>query len=1412
MSNNKFMAKLHGEKSVKSVLEIKKYGNDRPFANMPNGSSEANVGIDTQIDHGISYVRGTQVWRIDGGVMTLADNDYTGSGSDMRGEEVVSGQGLWIDSTYVFPPNLSPDTFAAVIVSHPKFVINLFGDNLFNGSNSQMDFTVVLKLGTLNLVAKTFSVMPQANFFHKQFEIGFDESIDEKTYIEQGAHLTLQVICSDPTASARIYMGMSNLILMNRKIDADLVSPDFQDFDEWAHRLENVEESLDKKQDKLTAGNGIDIEDDTISTDTQFVITEDMFDIAFDSTKGVAPYSTSYGYTNITIHEDAGVKWVEGAMYSFVLDTKVATSANRNVRVRIGESGDWKPVMVTSSIASGSSVFIKAVNSVFFYKTTYQANGALHCLYDTNTTYTINYSLDAGQKKAGIGAYAVSRYSLIMEKPDGTWEKITDTSKTYSTGTTKTVNKRGFLLNQIRYYNYTTNYANGALMSATYIYSKSTSVTGAYSFNCGTAPGWAIGDYIYLVGTVHEDDGLFYLDETKWWDNKLPTTADGKLYIQLGIALTTTDSTFSLLEERPVLYYDDGIKPYGGDICRVKSVNGKDGDVVLTGEDIMADVSEYTDTVQGHLQTLHNDIKDIELFKFPNAIIIGEPNIDHGQVSGFSENDYLQFPFIVDLHNRAFQIDFCFTTGNNVTRQQNILDSEFGLALAIRNGKGLMAISHNGTSWVGEIVGTLDIQPNTTYYARLSWNRINYKTELSTDGVTFVADMNFGSTQSPYPRTMYIGGCGGLAIGHTPHPFEGTINLNYAYLTVAGNVIWQGMDDAGLATRADVSLDNLDAIGQAKFDAKQNKLVAGHNIEIDPVTNEISVVGAGGGLPEATPEDFTRVVRVNSEGSYELGPEQFTPNLFDTKRSDYRLDDASWLNADTFSWQSGAVYRVAYAHLLNDYETAEEHTDYYSSNVQLFGKVNNDRGILSGMYANTAYATMPFKTPTTSMDIVIKCHTPAVFSTNNQLIGRLTGNNNGLLLRFTSVGVMRVWVSSNGSSWNLISDGAPGITLLPDKDYWIKAMWDGQTYSFAYSEDGVNYTTGATSWANTNPIYCNNGLLTLGGDNSESYPFLGTIDLNESYSYIDGERFWTGCNYWSYKASDDGHRFIAPEDHDKLLDLYNRTGLGWYYIVDATNNRFKLPRGNQDRYIVKQISNATTWARIYSDGWVEQGGIYNNGNNDAYVSDIIINLPIPMADNKYNVQLSHCRSVNTNLYGALVYKKNNSNFTIGNIISFNPGSTWYVSGFSRYPGTDQKRLYFYMGNFSKTALENTAGWTSEAINGAVGRFNLQNVLTLEDNTSEISLNNEVASIYVTRQGVDNEITLTFNDQAGAGTNHAYTYEVHIEVGETIPTITWVGIDSWIMNDVTTPFEPNATSIFLIRRQNGKVIANYGGAY
>lgn len=203
---------------------------------------------------------------------------------------------------------------------------------------------------------------------------------------------------------------------------------------------------------------------------------------------------------------------------------------------------------------------------------------------------------------------------------------------------------------------------------------------------------------------------------------------------------------------------------------------------------------------------------------YPNATIIGNPTINGGQVSGFSTTNYLQFPFIFDLTGKTFQIDFSFTTGDTVHIQQNIIDSNYGIALAIASYKGVMSISSNGTSWdIGSTEGTFEFEENTTYYARLSWDGSVYKTAISTDGETYTDDMSITSSVAPFQTTHYIGGFS--PTGHMPYYFRGIIDLNKCKMTINDELVWHGMDSLGLRTRADVSLSNIDAAGEAKIRA-----------------------------------------------------------------------------------------------------------------------------------------------------------------------------------------------------------------------------------------------------------------------------------------------------------------------------------------------------------------------------------------------------------------------------------------------------------------------------------------------------------------------------------------------------------------------------------------------------------------
>lgn len=214
---------------------------------------------------------------------------------------------------------------------------------------------------------------------------------------------------------------------------------------------------------------------------------------------------------------------------------------------------------------------------------------------------------------------------------------------------------------------------------------------------------------------------------------------------------------------------------------------------------------------------LEEKIDDLQLFKFPNATIFGEPTINNGQISGFSTTSYLKFPFLVDFNNRPFEINMEFTTGSNVVNQENIFDSDFGLAFAIRNRKFVIAVSSNGTSWnLGEGVGTYTVLPNTTYRVKLWWDRMTYHLSYSTNGgVSYTEDITKVGAFQPAPKQMYIGV--GENFAEVFNYFTGIINMNHCNLSILGQVIWQGMDDAGLATRLEIDLSNIDQAGIDKI-------------------------------------------------------------------------------------------------------------------------------------------------------------------------------------------------------------------------------------------------------------------------------------------------------------------------------------------------------------------------------------------------------------------------------------------------------------------------------------------------------------------------------------------------------------------------------------------------------------------
>ena len=236
---------------------------------------------------------------------------------------------------------------------------------------------------------------------------------------------------------------------------------------------------------------------------------------------------------------------------------------------------------------------------------------------DTNTTYTLNSLIDAGRLKAGTGSYAITRYSIIAEKPDGTWEKITATNADYSVATTKSVNTSGFLLNHLKYYYSTGTVSSGNLIAANTGYAQSPSINFAYSSNCGETTTWALGAPVFLVGTLGAD-GLFYLDTTTWWSTAYPTTNDGKLYIHLGYVTAANASTITFQSKRSIYYYDTQLREY------------------IVGEDDVKQALGYTPVNPSSLATVATSGDYDDLLNKP-SIPAAQVNSDWNAVSGVAE-------------------------------------------------------------------------------------------------------------------------------------------------------------------------------------------------------------------------------------------------------------------------------------------------------------------------------------------------------------------------------------------------------------------------------------------------------------------------------------------------------------------------------------------------------------------------------------------------------------------------------------------------------------------------------------------------------------------------------------------------------------------------------------------------------
>lgn len=282
-----------------------------------------------------------------------------------------------------------------------------------------------------------------------------------------------------------------------------------------------------------------------------YIIDENDCEIVIDDTKGVSPYSSSYGMTYVTIDESKGIEWKNGALYTFLISDKlIVDAAHRNLAVRIGESDEWHPVFgYSTTILGGSTYFVKNMTVIFTYKDTIYGNGGLHLYYESNTTYpylvnTINSNSTGSPVMIDPNGYG-ARYSLIfpttpLSSDDGIvtdelWSSLVSTSSTSASKKVPSIPK--FYIDRHPLYVYSANVGAGKKPTNP-LYQDYTSYDARYTVNAASDYISAFGKAFLWLKNYNPTDMSFETDATignimtlDKISTRFPSNIEGDIYL-----------------------------------------------------------------------------------------------------------------------------------------------------------------------------------------------------------------------------------------------------------------------------------------------------------------------------------------------------------------------------------------------------------------------------------------------------------------------------------------------------------------------------------------------------------------------------------------------------------------------------------------------------------------------------------------------------------------------------------------------------------------------------------------------------------------------------------------------------------------------------------------------------------------
>ena len=410
--------------------------------------------------------------------------------------------------------------------------------------------------------------------------------------------------------------------------------------------------------------------------------------------------------------------------------------------------------------------------------------------------------------------------------------------------------------------------------------------------------------------------------------------------------------------------------------------------------------------------------------------------------------------------------------------------------------------------------------------------------------------------------------------------------------------------------------------------------------------------------------------------------------LFDIKKSDHILngpEERGWGLEGTCVYKEAiAGERLGYSDFYNRCLEEYKKASYYEGNVNWQGSLTNSAGVVSG-FSTANYIKFPQNFNPSSgqkWEMVYKITTGSDVNTEQYICSFQKGSTNETRYATRlSIKDANLWMSVTyqGTAWDIVSEYGTYV-FQPNTTYWVKLEFTGSAYITSYSLEGVTFKTDKIITSNTSMYnactYCVLGLWNNGATLS---PWLGSIDLNGSYINVDGQRWWDGV---SIRRNANGHMYYPISAKAKIDGKFNSLGTAWMYGIDTENECIYLPRGNHGE-IVEDYKSGTSWYRLYSDGWLEQGGICNSQQYDTVKQQVTflktykdtnytaLTCAGPTTQGSWQIATRIAIKTTT---GLDIRGGSNAN------VAYTGATTWYTQGYTETPTSQQSYTYICVGN------------------------------------------------------------------------------------------------------------------------------------